>query len=79
MQHPTLYAPPPRHVARTLASLTPFTEIHRYCTARGVWPGPDLAPAEMAPIAAFQSLDLPDLTSLRALACLLYTSDAADE
>ncbi len=66
--HPTLFAPPPQSVARTLAGLPAFGRFHRRCKERGIWPAADLTPAQMAPILAFRHLDLPPLTTLSDLA-----------
>ncbi|MEO0865530.1 MAG: reverse transcriptase family protein, partial [Pseudomonadota bacterium] len=64
----SLYAPPPKTVAAALARIDAFDRLYRTCRRRNIWPAPDLASAEMAPIARFQHLDLPALPTLAALA-----------
>lgn len=65
---PAQYAPAPKKVAKTLVTLGSFGRFYHTCRRRSIWPAPDLAEAQMAPIDRFQSLDLPRLTTLAALA-----------
>lgn len=65
---PSLYAPPPQNVAKALAGLASFGRFYQTCRRRNLWPIPDLSSPKMAPIARFQSLDLPELPTLTALA-----------
>ena len=68
IEAPSLYAPPPRKVATALTGLPDFGRFYQTCRRRNLWPVPDLSSPKMAPIARFQSLDLPALPTLSALA-----------
>ena len=65
---PVPYAPAATVVAHAFQDSPGFWRILRYCERRGVWPNLDLAGPTMAPAAAFKPLDLPQLTTVSALA-----------
>lgn len=69
---PARYAPSEKYVAEHLLYDQNFDRIYRYCGRKGIWPTPDLSPPVMAPIPAFQQIDLPQIPTLSALAEFLF-------
>ncbi len=67
-QCPAVYAPSVPQIAKVLRGMTEFRRLYRYCQRHNLWPDPDLSPPQMAPITAFQNLNLPQLASLDVLA-----------
>ena len=69
---PCAYAPSVKTVAGALGRSDRFEKILRHCIRHDVWPDPDLSSPAMAPVAAFATLDLPQLATLDALAEWLF-------
>lgn len=62
------YAPAPKIIQTILDQNADFERLFKLCQKNDTWPDPDLAPSVMAPVHAFAELDLPQLTTVEALA-----------
>ena len=66
------YAPSTKAVARSLLLCDGFERAYLYCQKNNIWPSPDLTHPQMAPVAAFAGLDLPQLSTVKDLADWLF-------
>ena len=71
-EFPGRYSPNPTQVSDRLVYIPTFERIYRYCARKQIWPDPDLSPPAMAPIPAFQHLELPELPTISALSEFLF-------
>lgn len=69
---PYTYSPNTKLIANTLRRCDQFERAFRYCNRRSIWPDPDLSSPVMSPIAAFATLDIPQLATLDALSDWLF-------
>ncbi len=73
------YAPPVKAVMPVLSNIYNFERAYRFCQKRNIWPSPDLRAPVMAPISAFNDLDVPQLPTLESLAdWLMLSTDRLD-
>lgn len=69
---PWNYAPNVKLVEESLLLDDQFERAYRFCLRQKVWPAPDLTSPTMAPTKSFADLDLPQLTTVGALAEWLF-------
>ena len=65
---PQRYAPDAKRIAQGLLQLEDLQKLHIYCLQHAVWPAPALASPRMRPVAPFDQLELPEITTSAALA-----------
>lgn len=71
-QLPHLCSPSAEVIGDALERTAPFDKVYDYCREHDVWPGADLTPPAMSPVAAFGTLSIPQLPTLGALADWLF-------